>query len=378
MALHLAKTFPNVTIFDQKKIDESGLPHFIQSHHVHLLNKRGVQLLQKLFPEIVNLMTPPHFIKLNFDQEVYWNGPLGKLSSTPSNLGELYFFDQKELIKLLWAQIKSTANIKIIEETKITKHLHLENRFLFSCLGRNHARGRSHSFLKVPSKLKYCSFKFKTNFFEQQNFKAIIHSTFGDLRDKGIVVIPISDQEYLMTQVARDFTLGPIEFLLSTDFPFKEQLANSIEPTTKPQQYAIGQGIYGRSLLKNGDPHVFILGDERISLNPIFGQGMCLSLEAINTIHELEQKDNLNSKSFNQSIRSIYDNAWSLGTSEDRILNSNFIMKKGYELIQKIVLVYLRKMQTNAYLYEHFMKVINMQIPFSQTFRFRVLKELWK
>ena len=392
LAIHLAKFFKKVTVIEKKSISAGNTAHFIQSHHVHLLNKRGKNLLEYLFPEIVTKMTLPNFHHFDFDKEVYWDGPLGKLSERKSDLGSLYFFDRKNLQKLLWEHLTAQTNIEIIQEANIESirldedeeltniqynDLNLKAKYLFSCLGREYKN--SHRYHVIKSKTKYRSCYVKAPFFATNPYKVLIYSTFGNLRKHGIVLLPVNRDYYLMTQVAQQFSCDPITFILESGFAQAAKLTDQMEVIGDVNQYAIKEG----KQLKFSDNERkskfhFILGDELISLNPIFAQGMCLSLESINVIDQMLKEENFTPHHFQNMMKPIVRNSWMLGTSEDKLLNANFIEKFFYKMAQKLTLIYLNKMKSNSFLYIQFLKVINLELPLRKLFSSQTLKELIK
>jgi 2-polyprenyl-6-methoxyphenol hydroxylase-like FAD-dependent oxidoreductase len=321
-----------------------------QAGHVHLLNKRGLDLLGRLFPEVVAAMPAEHFWPHDYDRDFVWIGdgglPLGEAST---GLGSLVLFHRARLDELLAKMLRDHPAIEVREDTSVDR-IDLRNEAapvltlsdgdvvvtttLVWATGRYGTEATLFEAANVRPEVDEVKTSLCYRSFEMDRAPAItgpqsiLASTLGLLREQGMVVFRVGEATSLVTQVARTFEHDPTAFTAAMDCPQLDALVpassmttttTATTATTAPQFLRLGGSRrLRRRTLQALPSSCFVLGDAALSLNPVFAQGMAVSLEMLAVLDGQLRAGALCSRRLHQTVAPTLQRAWLLGTVEDR------------------------------------------------------------
>ncbi len=391
-AIYLSRKNIEVNIIDKRLFDQIEfrfISKLSQQEHVHILTREGTDQLFELFPDFKEKFGSHKFPELNFTSDIKWNGPQGSFPQFKSDFGNVYTFSRKSLENFLLDEIKKLNNIKIIANTEFIKPLTCEERVhsleLYDKINKNYyeiesdlhliCTGRNFKFIPilnalgikdfkqefVPSNLFYRSFKIKTNYFQTKKTKAIMTTTFGNKVPNGSVLYPIANNEYIVTQVSRKFIDNIYDFSLKLHDREIYNVLKSAENIGKEYIYKIrGSKRIKINKIKKWPKNLLSLGDSMISLNPIFGQGLSLSIVHLKKLDQwLETSEN--ELEYQKSLMQISDRAWKLGTIEDKRMNATGLKKVFYSIGEKYILFLINRAKTNRIVYMNLISLLNMK-----------------
>jgi 2-polyprenyl-6-methoxyphenol hydroxylase-like FAD-dependent oxidoreductase len=394
-ALLLARRGRRVLVLEKRRrlgFDGNGVQPVSQAGHVHLLNKRGLDLLGRLFPEVVAAMPAEHFWPHDYDRDFVWLGegglPLGEAST---GLGTLVLFHRARLDELLATMLRQHLAIEVREDTSIDQIdlrdaaapvLTLSDGDVITTTTLVWATGRYGSAAtlwdaagvkvdidEVPTALCYRSFEADrpATVTEPQS---ILASTLGLLREQGMVVCRVGQNTSLVTQVARRFEHDPAAFTTAMGCPPLATLVPSVTTTMAPRFLRLGGSRRLRQRMLQALPSsCFVLGDAALSLNPVFAQGMAVSLEMLGILDAQLQAGALCSRRLHQTVGPTLQRAWLLGTVEDRFSPSPQVPSWW----RAVVLAGTRRLfgllQRRPRLHRQFIRVVTMVDPPSRLLR---------
>jgi len=319
-----------------------------QAVHVHLLNKRGLDLLGRVFPEVVAAMPAAHFWPHDYDRDFVWLGEGGQpLGEASTGLGSLVLFHRARLDELLAKMLREHPAIEVREDTSVDQIdlrnaaapvLTLSDGDVVVTTTLVWATGRygTEQTLFAAANIRPDVDEVKTSLcyrsFEMDRPAtgtgpwSILASTLGLLREQGMVVFRVGESTSLVTQVARTFTHEPAAFTTAMGCPPLDALVplvttatTATTATTTPQFLRLGGSRrLRRRTLQALPSSCFVLGDAALSLNPVFAQGMAVSLEMLAVLDSQLQAGSLCSRRLHQTVGPTLQWAWLLGTVEDR------------------------------------------------------------
>jgi 2-polyprenyl-6-methoxyphenol hydroxylase-like FAD-dependent oxidoreductase len=388
LSLVLARYYARVVLLEKQDSAQAAW----QSSHAHLLSRQGLQLLATLLPRLEwdgDEGVQSRLLRLNDD--VVWQGPhLKRLSTQPSGVGPLRFFRRDRVDHWLAERIAACPNIEWHFSTTsmailghprrvdcrstwqgeamerslnadavfVTGGRHIANEHLFRSVGAKWQVQR------VPSKQCYRSFAVHGPLLAGSGARSLLLSTWGSVRDHGMVIFETGDNEYHVTQVAERFDDDPQTFARLFDWPNMEAIASQLHPTKQPVTTALrGSERLTHRCLASLPDDVFILGDAAIAMNPVFGQGMTLALMGVAAVDAQLLRGQLSSRLHANQIRAAHRNAWWLGTAEDRLHTATGWRRRLLLWGERRLYARLRHLDRSPFHTAVFLQVVQMMKP---------------
>lgn len=353
-----------------------------QGAHIHIFSKHGLNILNKLFPDIEERFARHGFPRLHFTRDIRWVGPYGAFPQFTSDFGDIFSFHRPNLDLVLREMLEENPNVKFFgNETferleckeNIVCGVHTEKNF-FPAEKVILATGRSFNIVshlesvgvkgireeKILSPLRYRSFLIKTPHFESTSHKAIMATTFGQLRPHGTVIFPLGDGTHIVTQVAQEFNLEVLPFSQTLHDDEITTILENAEFVSNPIQYKL-QG--SRRILfskPNSWPKgLLALGDSVSYLNPIFAQGLTMALVHAEALDQWVNSESSESE-FQLMLEKRSQEAWMMGTIEDRRLSAPFWQRPLFSIAERYLGEFLSRATQNRELYLRYIRAAHM------------------
>lgn len=328
----LAPHFQSVLVIEKDAHVGSGEPRFgsAQGAHLHVLLKKGQELLEELFPGVSAAFEANHCPVIDWAQDTVWETRLGAFPRYPSSI-KTYSFSKPLLEKVIHSEITKIENVSIIHgqvsrlalsDQKIRSVTLSDGRtFNTDCVAL--ATGSnlhldtllpdSMMNLKtetLPLGITYYSVFLKSDSvhlsdarlgkYKQYYYQADpAHETFGS------VICPIENGRTLATLI--EFGPKPDNIRTFPELISKaravpgERLAHALEKAEPLSRVACfhKRSMHRMDLRRSSEipPNLVLIGDSFSSLNPVFGQGMTSVLMQARALEKLIKAEGPNALS---------------------------------------------------------------------------------
>ena len=387
-----------------------GVP---QAGHVHLLNKRGLSLLEAHWPTVAAALADDgDFTRGDFDDDVIWLGRrLRRLGPTTTKLGSLLFFHRRALDRAFAAVVRATPGIDVRTDCTVSALLRSTTRVESLTLAPRdgppqtielggardvvvYATGRfdagvwpllrrSPAVAEVPSRLLYRSVEIEA---DVGAAAALLVSTLGLVREHGFVAVSVKQRtggstgprRLLLTQVAAGFGDGDADDDVRRFFDRFDDgqpsspvaaFAATVRLLSAPQRFRLqGSRRLRSSSLSSLPKNVFVVGDGLASLNPVFGQGigMCAETVALLLQHLDSVPDSVpDSARFARDVEPLVRRAFFIATLEDRLaaLAHHRWGRWSRPLLSTSTALFFAAIERSALLHRAFTRTVNMLPP---------------
>ncbi|MEA9357595.1 hypothetical protein SHI21_15305 [Bacteriovorax sp. PP10] len=347
----LSPHFKQVIIYDKGEIK--------QSLHQHVLLKSGQTILENLFPGIKKKLALAGCLEIDWAKDTLWenfDGSFPRYDSSVKTLSMSRILLQKMIIK----ELASMPNIQFKDE-RVEKIADLEASLVVVAGGQNFPlnrfAGSVYSKEKILSiDLTYRSYVFNQNELQLDGFKQYYYQIDPPKSLLGGVICPIEDGKAMVTIIEKEARVSKCEsyedFLnKARQIPggkFYEIIKNA-QPLT-PMATFRKTNTYRRILdEKKIAKGIVIIGDVLNSLNPVFGQGMTLSLMQVELLEKMLSSKNFDEKNFHIKCNGLGVIPYLLSKtgSEEKSFGKT------------ILRLYLQLCQKSRGLHHHFLKVLH-------------------
>jgi hypothetical protein len=310
----LAEHFKSVVIIDKDEKIGSMQPRsgVAQGAHLHVLLKRGQEILREFFPDIEKIFAEGRCPKIDWAKDTLWESNTGVFPRYASET-ITYSFSRPFLEGVLHSLVSKIPNVRFVK-APIEKLSELEGDIIvlaggqnFPCnrfLGLDLEDGTTH----LPIQITYRSVVYEASSLNFADFKQYYYQLAPPLDNVGAVICPIENGHAIATIVE----YGP-PLSIKTDFAgfrdkaalvpggmFYKILSNGKPLTGVSVFHKAGMYMRRPQRISNFPENVFCIGDIFCSLNPVFGQGMTGALIQAKLLSELLKSERLSSKSFHQ------------------------------------------------------------------------------
>lgn len=326
----LADHFGSVVIIDKDTSIGSDQPRIgaSQGAHLHVLLKRGQSMLRKLLPDVESQLVSRNCPLVDWAQDTMWESQNGAFPRYSSSV-RTYSFSRPFLESVIHEQVKKIPNI-------VFRNGHVESVRIRDDRAdgvRQHESGEmepadivviaggqnlpvekltgsplNHVTDHSPIHITYRSVIFETASLKFDGFKQYYYQLSPPNDSLGAVICPIEDGRSIATIVEYGPPRG-----LKVDFDGFMRLAKKVPGRRFHDILQSGSALSGVAVfhkptmfLRRPDKmgtfpvNVFLVGDVFCSLNPVFGQGMTLSLIQAEVLGELLRTSQLRSSDFHR------------------------------------------------------------------------------
>ena len=285
----LSNHFDSVTVYD-------GGPQ-AQRHHLHVLLKKGQELLEELFPDSLQKLQSAQAPVIDWALDTLWmtdSGAFPRYESSVKNLS----FSRTVVQDIMRAYVEALPNVHFASEV-LKNPTSLKTDLVVIAAGSSY---NVSDWIDqediVPINLTYRSVIFNKADLNLTGFQQYYYQLNPPHSSVGAVICPIENGQMIATIIEHQN-----EYVTRTTFEDFKNLAalipdrtfleiiGSAQPITKMSTFRKTES-FKRSLKRSFMPkNTIVLGDTLTSLNPIFGQGMTISLMQA---HYLEKALNQN------------------------------------------------------------------------------------
>lgn len=426
----LTKYFNRVTIIERDYISERpeyrpGVP---QAHHLHVLLKRGLDILEQLFPGIQTELATSDAIAVNASADYLWFGIGGWTPRSNSDLNvyslsrnllewiirrrlvtnKRVVFLQGEIVTNLLSNTNKTqvTGVQIRQKSAqkqngSSKHININADLVVDASGRN---SRAPQWLeamdyKPPQKTVINSFLGYASRFYQipANFQADwqgILLTAKAPGTRGGILSPVESDRWMVTLagISRDYPptdeAGFLEFARSLRHPIIHETIKDAQAISPIYAYHRTENRWVHYEKMSRLPSGFVLvGDAVCAFNPVYGQGMTTAALGALTLDECLSKQLSHhahgdlvglSKNFQKQLSKIIAVPWLMATSED--FRWQTTIGGSPNLITKLIQMYLDRVLLvaieSAEIHRLFLEVMHLVKPPSVFFQTNILRKV--
>lgn len=303
----LSAYFDKVTIYDAAPAP--------QMQHLHILLRSGQDILEKIFPGIMQKLLDHRCPEIDWAQDTLWENHIGAFPRYPSSIKTLTM-GRILLQNLMGEYLNQLSNVEFIER-RVDSLTQVEAELYIISGGQNFPLEKFLGDVLLAEEsgvidLTYRSYQYKLNDLKMKDFKQYYFQMDPPYSYVGGVISPIENGEAIVTLIEKEKTLSRCQGL--------EEFQLKAEKIQNGKFLEIIQGaipITSLSLLRKTTTHrkvlavnkvpekVFILGDVLTSLNPVFGQGMTLTLMQVEILDRMLGEKNLNSCEFHRQSHKL-------------------------------------------------------------------------
>lgn len=421
----LADHFEQVTIiegdrFPEKPVPRKGVP---QSAHLHVLLKRGLTIIEKLFPGLQDELIASGAPVLDMGKDMVWLNAAGWTVRFQSGFN-LIGFSRNLLDWKIHHRLSTFNNVRFLEECKVTQLLSSDGTSVtgVSVIHNGSAQSKQEELSadlvvdasgrgsKAPQWLKALGYTppaetvvdaspgYASRIYEippgfGADWKGVYIQASPPVRTRGGVVYPIEGNRWMvslngmMTDYPPDDEAGFLDFVRSLPSPMIYDAIKDAKPLSPISIYhAPGNRLRHYEQLSRQPEGFVVVGDAVCTFNPIYGQGMTVAaLGAITLdqcLRELHQQGNSSlAEHFQQKLSQVNSVPWLFATSQD----SRYPEAKGKtpSYIDRLMQSYLDRLiqltTKNTSVYLVTFEVIHLLKPISALFQpnivFQVLKQ---
>ena len=343
--------------FDQVIIYNQGEAK--QSLHQHVLLKSGQIILENLFPGIGQKFIHKGCLELDWAKDTFWENADGVFPNYNSSIKTLSM-SRTLLQQTMKEELTGHPNIQFINE-KVTTLENISASLVIIAGGQNFPLKR---FLgDVYSKemfqtinLTYRSYLFNYADLNMKNFKQYYYQIDPPRSFIGGVICPVENALAMVTLIEKEEKISKCETL--EDFVDKAKQIpggnfyeiikdavplNSVAIFRKVQTH---RKILNEKKIPEG---IIVLGDTLNSLNPIFGQGMTLSLMQVELLEKMFLSKKIDERYFHNQCNKL--------SVVPSLLSKIGSEEKGFA--KKVLRFYLQICQRSKALHQHFLKVLH-------------------
>jgi 2-polyprenyl-6-methoxyphenol hydroxylase-like FAD-dependent oxidoreductase len=356
----LAEKFESVLILEQDELPDTPMPRsgLPQAKHLHALLPRGLQILEKLFPEIRTELIGAGAEPLDVGEDVAWLTPEGWGVRCKSGLEGLAFTRdlldwtvRRRLMRLPNIRIQDKATVLgLTGGTRRVEGVHLstldktgqrigntiEADLIAVATGRNSAVPLWLEKLGLPRPLTseinahigYASRMFRRSETFHGCWKATFVQAAPPEHTRGGILFPVEGNRWLVTLQGGDSDYPPthdagfLEFARSLRSQVLYDAIKDAEPLTPITSYRSTQNClrhYER--LSLWPERLLVIGDATCAFNPVYGQGMTTAALAAEDLrkrlkHYVTSLDGLAHR-YQKNLARINSAPWTLSTGED-------------------------------------------------------------
>lgn len=330
----LSDHFQSVVVIDKDARIGSLNPRtgVAQGAHLHVLLKRGQDILRSLFPDIDQAFEEGHCPRIDWANDTKWESKTGVFPGHSSDI-KTYSFSRPFLEGTVHSLVSAKDNITFVcshAENIVVKN-GLANQVLGEGIksdgladlvvlagGQNFPLNRFSGYQvdnpseHLPIKITYRSVVFETASLDFDGFKQYYYQLAPPNDTIGAVICPIENGKSVATIVEYGVPLS-IKTDLNGFMKMAEQIPGGqffkilqegralteVSVFHKPSMY-----MRRPDKVSQFPENVLCIGDSFCSLNPVFGQGMTSSLIQVQLLNELLQNSNVSAKRFHKKSAS--------------------------------------------------------------------------
>lgn len=356
----LADHFRQVTVIERDLLlnqvgPRPGIP---QSHHIHALLPRGLQIIEKLFPGICAELQGSGAVPLDIGNDVAWLTPQGWGIKFASEI-EALSFTRDLLDHTVRERIGRIANVRVVDGSEVDGVLRESGRIVGVRVRQRHgmegangeeeryadltviAAGRHNTIANwfadvgmerpklttINAHIGYASRIVRPPKSAVFPWKAMIHQAAPPESHCTGLVFPIEGDRWLITLIGADRDYPPtdeagfLEFARNLRSPLLYEAIRDAEPLTSIRSYrATENRQHHFEEIADWPAGVIVTGDAACAFNPVYGQGMTTAALEAEMLGKLLCEDrsahNL-AVTFQRKLAQITRGSWTLATSAD-------------------------------------------------------------
>lgn len=321
----LSQYYSNVEIYDSGSVS--------QGHHLHVLMKAGQVILEDLFPGILDECKKRDCPEIDWAKDTLWENSHGTFPQYTSGLTTVSM--SRPLLQELMIS-KLNKNI-VIHSTLVSSLDQISASLIVIAGGQNfplnkYIPGVVRSSQDINIGLTYRSFVVKTSDLHLNGFKQYYFQIDPPYTLIGGVISPFEDAKSIITIIEKEKSLSKCtnfqSFLSKSKKIPSGRFYNIIKNSTPIQEMATFRKNDSQKKILNYKiipTNVIIMGDVLASLNPVFGQGMSLSLKQAQLLQSMLTNKKFNTKDFHKeslkTLRTPYTLS-KIGSEEKTILKN--------------------------------------------------------
>lgn len=410
----LSQHFTKVTVVDKDSFPTEVCPRkgVAQAMHLHVLLRRGLFIIQKLFPRIEDDLITKGAVTMDWGQDTMWLNPFGW---TPRFTSEVtsYTFSRwmlehtirKRVVAIPQVVTQPHADYKdiIIENGEVRgvrievdgelRDLHAD--FVVDATGKN---SKTIKFLdqygfpapretRINSHLGYASRHYQIPE-GNRDWKQLYIQMNPPQSFRGGVLQPIEENRWIATLIGanKDYPPGEenafLEFAKSLRNPMFYEAIRDAEPLSRIYCYRNTESrLRHFAQLKRIPANLVCLGDSVCAFNPVYGQGMTVSALAAQELDHCFRQNFSHStqlcKAFYQRLHRANFMPWLIASSEDNRIaaqNKSFSSKLIHGFFDRVLYSATQK----PHVHQAFLEVLHMTKPALSLAHPRILFSLRK
>lgn len=353
----LADHCGRVTVIDRDMLPDTieprrGVP---QANHVHVLLRRGMLVLEQLFPGLIEELTNEGAPLVDWTADLAWYTPAGWGPRFPSGF-TTRTCSRALLETLIRRRVAALPNVSFLAHCDVTGLTFEDGRHAVTGVqirSRDHQEGppkleisadlvvdasgrssRSNEWLEnqgfsLPGEIMVSSFfgyatrVYKPPIGHQADWKVMMVRDRPPFGTRGGVIFPVEGERWIVNiggageDVPPTDEAGFMDFARSLIHPAFYDAIRDAEPLSPIHGYRRTENRLHRYERMRRWPEGFIvLGDAAGTFNPVYGQGMTVAaLEALVLEEWLRQKASCHT--FQQRIAGVQRTPWLMATNED-------------------------------------------------------------
>lgn len=351
----LSRRMDHVTVIERDALPDqpayrSGVPH---SRHVHILLKRGLDVLQGMFPGFKEELIAAGAVQANATTDVFLVFPKGALPKFPSDLD--FISCSRELLEFTLRKhiLHKAKNLTLITNAKVQSLTFTRDsapELVYEVDGEIHkitdtlvvdASGRNSNTVKwltangfpapredsISPYLGYSSQLFKDVAMPPGSGTCIVFAK-SPSHPTGGVVIPIEHNQYLATFYGFSRHYPPqdaAEFIRFAEGFQHPAVANALRGATAISDLKVfrkdqnSYRLFGKGGESGWPRHFLVIGEAVCSFNPVYGQGMTMAAEAALVLQQAlaSAGDDAWACRTQRKMTDAYKPAWEISCQED-------------------------------------------------------------
>lgn len=355
----LADRFDQVTLVDRDRLPDGAEPRkgLPQARHLHILLVRGQQLLEGLFPGILEELQAAGAAFLDAGEDFPWLGPAGwgvrfraglKLLCCSRDLLDwvvrrrvmglerLQVCAESEVVDLIAAPGNRAVGGVVLRDRRHGMSARLAADLVVDASGRNSKAGGWLVGLGYPvaeqtvvdAHLGYATRIYRRAESRGDDWRGAYVQAAPPSRVRGAVLLPIEGQRWMLTIAGGSSDYPPIaeagfdDFVRSLASPVIQTMLRQAEPLSAIAGYRGTENRWRHyERLPRWPDGFVVLGDAACCFNPVYGQGMTLAALGATALGELLDRHRGESglaQRFQQELARISRGPWQLATGQDR------------------------------------------------------------
>jgi 2-polyprenyl-6-methoxyphenol hydroxylase-like FAD-dependent oxidoreductase len=360
----LASQFERVTVierdtFPDEPVFRKGVP---QSRHLHILMRRGLEILRKMFPGIDDELYAAGAVRVEWPRDVLWLTPSG-WSRRFEESQEMLSCSRELLDFIIRRRLAALGRVTFVEEADAVGLIadgagvggvrlrrrgggsegteDLRAAFVVDASGRDSKAPEWLEELgyerpeevKINSFLGYATRRYAIPDSFREDWKLLFLQGKAPDFPRGAALFPIEDNRWIVTVagVGKDYPPtdddGFLEFARSLRTPILYETIKHAEPLTPVSGYRRTENQMRRyERLARWPEQFVVMGDAACAFNPIYGQGMSVAaIEAMALNRALKQQRRQHpdgelagvARQVQREVGKAGAAAWLMATSED-------------------------------------------------------------